>query len=665
MIIELTISRDKNTNKILSQASGYRPGDEVKERTAQVLKDFQINDSIRNRPYTEFNFMSLIDRMNVDQMSYNQYPGERSQDPAESWKSLAFRPIVRNKIITIAAHITATIIYPKIYAQNDRDEEDRDAAQVMRDIMEWVADQAGYEKTFLYSVISALVNPAALIHTEFAERYREIKVVKSKGKWEVKKVLDELFSGFQDTLVPPDELWISNIYEHDIQKQPNLIWRRVIDFATAKAKYGDRENWQYVRPGVQIMYADDVDLFYEEYDQSLRGELVEELIYFNRLGDLQIAFVNGVIMDDVNEPNPRQDKLYPFVKGGYELFDNGRFFYYKSLAFKLANDEEIINTAYRMVTDGTYLQIMPPAVVFGSDEISSAVIAPGVVTTLSNPDGKSSFQTVATNNNLTAGYNLIEKVEGSISESSSDVLQSGQATSGDQTAYEISKLESNARVMLGLFGKMIGFMVKDFGVLRVGDILQHMTVGQVDDILGSDTGKMKFKTFLLPEKTVEGKSKTRRIEFDLGLPDEISDKDLMNLSQEIDDKERENDDNVEIYKVNPTLFRNLKFKVTIQPEAMSPKSEALKKALNLEEYGLAIANPIVAQNPDNLAAVTRDLLFGSFEATRDNADKYMKMAPPQMGAPGMPQQPGTSKGIGAILNAEQGDQAFAQALAKK
>lgn len=663
MIIELTLARDEKTNKILGEASRYNPSKEVKERTSEVLRDFGLANTIKTKPYAEFNFNSLIDRMNLDQMSYNQYPGDRSQDPADAWRSLAFRPIVRNKIISIAAHITASIIYPKIYAQNDRDEEDRDAAQVMRDIIEWVSDQCDYDKTFLYSVLAALVNPAAIIHTEFAEKYREIKVTKADGTWDTKKVLDDLFSGFQDTLVPVDELWISNIYEHNIQKQPFLIWRKVIDYATAKAKYNDYEPFKYVKPGIQVLYAEDLDLFYEQYDQSMRGNLVEEIRYYNRFADLQLTFVNGILMEDVNQPNPRKDKLYPFVKGGYELFDDGRFFYYKSLAFKLANDEDIINTMYRMLTDGSYMQVMPPAVVFGDDEINSAVIAPGVVTTLSNADGRSSFQTIPTNNNLTAGYNLLEKVEASVNESSSDVLQQGQSPQGDQTAFEISKVEQNARVMLGLFGKMIGFMVKDFGKLRVGDILQHMTVGQVDELL-NDPQKLKFRTFLLPEKTVNGKSKTRRIEFDMNLPNEITDKDLMFMSQEIEDKERKMGSKVEIYKVNPELFRSLKFKCIIQPEAISPKSDALKKALNLEAYGLAIVNPIVAANPENQQAVTRDLLFSNFDQTKDDPERYMKPPVQPPAAAGPAAQTG-GQNIRGRMGAEMGQPSLEVAMLGK
>lgn len=642
MIIELTQQLDEKLQKKLVRQSEYNPSKKVKDRIQQIVKDYQVAYQIRQKPYTEFNNMSLIERMNLDQQSFNQYVEAQSMDPDEAWRSTAFRPIVRNKIITIAAHVTAAIMYPKVYAQNENDDEDRASAEVMRDLMEWAGEQSRYDRTFVYAVIGALVNPATIIHTEFAEKMRDIKEMKEDGSWTIKEVLDEVFSGFINSVVPVDELYIANPYEHDIQKQPFLLWRRVIDYSTARTKYGHMDNFKYVKPGVQFLYSDARDTFYEEWDQDLNQRLVEEIIYYNRSGDLQLALLNGAIMeDDPDSPNPRKDKMYPFSKSGYELIDDGKFFYYKSLAFKLAPDEQVLNTAYRMVADGTFLQVMPPAVVYGNEEINSSVIVPGRVTTIDNTENpNASFQTLSTNNNLTAGYNLLEKVEGSINESSADILQSGQAGGGDQTAFEISRLEQNARVMLGLFAKMIGFLVEDFGKLRMNDILQFLTIGDVEQI-ESPNGLLKFRTFLLPDRMVDGKNKTKKIKFDMDMPDDFTtEEDEMEMSKKIYLEEKSLGDKTKIYRVNPTLFRNLKFRCVVKPEALYPKSDALTKALNLEAYGLAIANPMA-----NAEAVTRDLLFGSFDKTKDDPDKYM--AQPQAGMDSM-------GGLGALANQSEG-----------
>jgi hypothetical protein len=537
--------------------------------------------------------------------------------------STAFRPIVRNKAMAIAAHVTASVIYPLIYAQNEQDKLDNDAATVMRDLTEWASEQSKYERVFISAVINALVYPVSILHTEYAEVMKKVKR-EVDGKIEEKEEVDEVMSGFQDRAINPLELYIANFYENDIQKQPFLIWRKVIDYSTAQTKYaGNKRFDKYVRPGVQYLYSNDDGNFYRLWDEELRGELVEEVIYYNRTADLQLVFVNGILISDVDQMNPREDKLYPFAKSGYELI-NEKFFYYKSLAFKLANDEEIVNTAYRMLTDGTYLQIMPPAVLFGANEINSAIIAPGMVTAISDPQPNASFQTIQTNNNLSSAFNLLQKVEGSISESSADNLQSGMAQGGGgQTAYEISRLEQNARVMLGIFGKMIGYLVQDFGKLRVSDVCQFLTVGEASEIISGDS-QLTFRKFVLPEKESKGKRRTRRIEFTSELPDEMTDEQVMEESMKVAKDEFEED--VEIFKVNPTLFRKLKFMIKVTAEAVLPKSDALKRAIQLEQYALAMANPLL-----NHEAITRDLLLASFDKTSGDVEKYMKKEQPQTG----------------------------------
>lgn len=593
--------------------------------------------------------------MNYDQRSWNAYVEGVSNDPADDWRSRAFRPIIRNKIITVAAQVAGSVIYPQIYAQNENQEEDQDAAMVMRDLLEWSNDQSnggiGYERTFLYAIINALVNPVSILYTEFAERYRTIKSINDDGKtWTEERVVDDVFSGFQDLIVPCDEIWIADIYEHYIQRQPYIIWRRVIDYETAKTKYGDNAIFQeYVKPGLQFLYVSEQNMFYQIYDQSIRNRLVEEVIYWNRSADLKLVFVNGILLDDPDQPNPRKDKRYPFAKTGYELIDEGRFFYYKSLPFKGQPDEEVVNTLYRMIIDGTYINIMPPAVIFGSEEVGSPVIAPGVVTTIdSTTNPNAAFETIKTSNNLGAGMNMLEKVESSISESTTSGMMGGSFP-GRMTAYEMSRLEANAKVVLDLFAMMVSFFVKDFGWLRVGDILQFLTVGDAMQIL-DDNDKVKFRNFILPQRTVDGKTKTRKIMFDMNMPHEnMGKQDMMDESYKLYQQEHDQyDEKTQIVKVNPTIFRTRKYSIKVEPEAVTPKTDAIIKAANLEEYQLAMANPLTDKE-----AITRDLLLGSYERTREEPDKYIQQQPSPLEQPNQqqPEQPLSPQGPQGALGA--------------
>lgn len=616
MILELELTKDKKGNIVNERAANYVPSEAVRNRTGQVLQDFTLAYSVRHRPFTEFNDVSLTERLNIDRQSFNQFVWTEPRTAAEAWKSRAFRPIVRNKVITIAAQVTASLLFPKIYAENDNSEEEKDAEQVMRDLFEWAAEQSKYDRTFIDVVLAALVDPIAIINTEYCQKFREIKEITGINKWTKKKILDEIFSGFRDMVIPCEDIFIPNFYENDIQKQGFVIHRTVISYEQAKELYGDYENFQYVEPEIQFLYVAEQDQFYRVYDQNLVGRLVEKCVYYNHLADLKLTFINGILMDDVDNPNPRKDKLYPFATTGYEKF-NARSFYYKSLVFKMGPDEEVINTLYRMIIDGTYVNIMPPSVIFGSEQLSSDVIAPGKVTTVNNPQPNSSWQTLPTNNNLAAGHQMLEKVEQSATETSVSNLSAGQALGGRQTAYYISALEQNAKTMLGLFVHMIGNLVQDFGYLRVNDILQYLTVGQAMDILNPN-GRLKFHNFLIRDKNIGGINKSRRIRFDGNIPSMLPKEEIRDMQFGLMHQQKELNDNTEIMIVNPGIFRSLKYHLKIEPEALLPKSDATQKALMLEQYAMGKQDPNLNQK-----SMTRELFLGAYDKTKDDPDRFM------------------------------------------
>ena len=645
------LSLDFNKEKeVLNQISPYKPNLEENKVRQAIVDHFRLSDVIMRKPRRKFNDLSVITRMQVDQMAFNTYQENNGEslagDEINEWKSKAMRPIVRNKVVSIAAHATAQLIFPKVFAYDKAtNDDDQKGAQVMEDLMEWAADQSNYLKTNLYATIASLVNPASIVFTEYANTYQRFKTEKGDNGWKWEQRLDEDSSGFQDTVVPVDELYISNFYEHNIQKQDWLIWRRVQSYSQMESKYFEYPNFKYVKAGVQLIYNDANQTFYEVYDANMRQEMCEEIIYWNRAKDLKIIMVNGVMLTDYDNPNPRQDKLYPFVKFGYELIDEGKCFYYKSLAFKMQQDANIINTLYPMIIDGTYLSLMPPMVNRGSEAIGSEVIVPGAVTTLSNPE--SNLEAIQVSQNLAAGMNTLMKVEESIGESSEKPLQIG----AKPTAYAIAAETKEQQVILGLFIQMMVQFIKDYGRLRLGDIFQYLTIGEVSDIEGSENAPLVYKTFMLHDKNEGGKMKTKKIQFDASLPTEaITKKKKLDLSYETLEKQGGIDSNTSLYRVSPELFRNRKFTLKINPQSMTPLTEEAERAFGLELYDRAIANPIADQEQ-----IFRDFLLGQNPISKKDPDKYVakQQSQPQMpqlqGMQGMPQQ-GQPQGIQPQLN---------------
>lgn len=603
--------------------SMYTPSQEVSDLTAKIKQDYGIGYNNLHRSYEEFSHRNVIEEMNAGQKIFNSYIPPRSEDPDESWRAQTVRPLARNKMISIAAHVTANLIYPSLFAQNEKDEEDAMAAKVMSDIMEWVQERADYDRVFLFSVISMLCNPVVVMEVNFVKAVIKARKMTEEGS-SIQEVLDELNSGIKLGIVPTDELLIANVREFNIQKQRFLIRKRYIDFDEAKSLYGDHPNFQYVQPGVRSVYSTEDGSFYDVRDTD-NPTLIEEATYLNRREDMEIPFINGIYLgnDDVND-NPMKHRrtvlledgdiatipVYKFAKSGYEPIDEMRFYYFKSAASKLGPDQDLIDTLYNMVIDGTFLSVMPPVNVFGSEEQDASVVYPGAVNYFSH-EAKTEVMNIG--QNIAAGMNTINMVESSMSQSSQDDTRMGISSSGSQTAFEISRMEQNAAVQLGLFGKMIGFLVRDLSELIIDDIIMHLTVAQMNELTGGEV-RMKYNAFLIKERSEGGSKNKKKIEFTdemMGNVD-VRKKQLELLKRETDD--------TRIVLVNPYQFARMKYMVSVQADAVIGKSKFTQKSLNLEAYDRMIQNPMIDQQ-----AVTRDFLVETF--AEGETEKYMNKQP--------------------------------------
>src|SRR3990172_5433102 len=139
----------------------------------------------------------------------------------------------------------------------------------------------------MYWVIGMLVFPASFIYEGYTDFKREIKDIQPDGSFELKEVTDDVFSGFQSITIPCEEIYIPDAYTHDIQKQSCVIWKRIIPYASAMIKYGTNPNFKYVQSGIRYFYNND-NRIYEQQESSFEEYNVEEVVYYNRVSDLEL-----------------------------------------------------------------------------------------------------------------------------------------------------------------------------------------------------------------------------------------------------------------------------------------------------------------------------------------------------------------------------------------
>lgn len=626
--------------------SGYQPSKDVQDLTCKVQKDFSSGVEILTKPYVELNDLSVIDRMNRDQRTFNAFVDESIEDPAEAWKWRGTRSKARNKAIAMHAQLTAGYIIPMFMAQNDSNEEDMEFSDVMRDISEWMVNNSNYKSSFLMATMGMLVNPVTYMGAEYAQVFQTIKEKTAKG-YDTKEVLDEVLSGFQAPVYSADQILITNAYEQNIQKQRSIIKRRYIDFNEAEAKYGEHENWQFVTPGIKSIYSESEGLFYDVKDDE-HPFLVEEATYINRRDDTEVCFISGIYMGKDNvDFNPirhrdnRNAPKYNIVPFGYQRI-NEHFFYYKSLMNAQYWDNQLLDAQYEVGMNRAFLDTNMPIAISGATGVDSDVTFPGAVTSFADKDVVARpLLPQADLGKMFSGMSIVEK---SMDESSVSDTSGGQIPQGDVKATTINVAERNAKILLAGVGKTLAESIVQMGGLMADIAVQHLTVPQVEEIVG-DSSKLKYRSFILKDKVVDGKNVSKVLRFDESLlGSTMSEKEKRDGGLQLLEESGYPDGEKDIYRINPELFSRMKYLTTVEPERMFPKNEEFKQAMYSNIYAQMSQNPHVS-----LEALTRKTLY---QYLRGETEDVMQKPPvPVPGADPVEQDKGNPAGNMATMKA--------------
>lgn len=608
------LKRDEEGN-ILNEVSTWKPDDATKERIAMVQRDFQIGRDNLNRPYIELNNFNPVEAYNKFHLMFIGYVPPRSGDPDNSWRSNVVRPITMNKSQTFISHSVANILAPKVFAWNNDDEEDKATAEVLELMVDWTVENSQYIKNFIDSATAVMYSPVSITRLGYQKAVREEIDVEGVKK----TIVDDIYTGFYCYNVPLPNFLISNPYESNVQKQRFVIENDYIDFWEAAAIYSENENFKYVEPGISTVFDPLTNTFYQVNPQVQLGHLVNRVQYWNHALDLMVVFLNGIPVTDVNNQNPRADKRYPYVRLIFEQLDEGRFFWGRPLAQKLWHDERYLNALYSASLDMVLLNVTPAMKQSGREQLSASAFAPGAMNQVSPG---TEIDVLYQPKDFGVAFNAINMLEKNLSESSSDNLQSGNAGNKSMTARETVILQQNAERMMSNFTRNQMSMVEEFGNLLIGDILQHLTVGELDEL----TNNLNYKTILIKEKNVKGKNLSTTIRFTADQPQDQQIRALQ-LLDEIQQKNQ----NSTIYEVNAELIRSIKYKCYVSADTYKKNNKDLQKAMALEYYTLMSANPTIDQ-----AYLTKRLTDEFYPGEADKFVAAQPQMPPQIpGAPGM------------------------------
>lgn len=630
---------DGNGKKL--SVSAYNPPEEIKKLFAQVQTDYSVAWRLQHRTFDEFDSMSLLDRSRLDQETFGAYVGAVIEPISKQWRWKGRKNTARNKIIGILAHLISGMLFPYCYAYNTDDEEDETSAKVMRILIEDHLRKADYEMKFLYMCTSALVNPAVHVEIEYVEAIQRIKEKIGDGSYKITEVVDEFLSGIGLNLIPIDQILPADFYTHDVQRQPNYSRVRRISWDEARGIYGNGkfmldgvDQFDFVQAGmtrIMLTGQENQTLYDIEWTEA-DANYVQEITLQYRPEDLEVTFVGGVFMGnytDVYNSNPFKHRritmigdeyksipIYPYAKTGFEPLDpTGRFYYYKSAAFKEFWDDASVNKAYQLAQDGMALDVIKPLFLSGVTKIDQSVMVPGA--TIAMPPG-ATVTPYSLSPNLAAALNILTVNKEDMSESTQDQSQSGITKSG-VTATASVKAEQQAQIILGVFGTMIADLIRQIGELTIDCIIQHTTVGEIDATI-PDALNMKYKTILSKGKD-NGKDVTNKIQFDSSMIGQnLSKEKADQLEWDMFYKAGGLDSKTIHYKVNPYKFARTQFNVYIDPSQIISRSMGTDQLRKDRAFNL-LMDPRVQPYINPQAVVDKFVLE---EYSDGNPDEFKK-----------------------------------------
>ena len=618
--------------------SSYSPPEQVIKLFSRVQSDFLRSWRLQHRPFREFDGFSLLERTLKDQQTFGAYVGAVQEPKHKQWRWKGRKNTARNKVIGILAHVISGMLFPYCYAYNNEDEEDKLTAQVMRILIEDHLKKANYELKFLFMMTSALVNPAVLVEVEYVEAMQRIKQRLSDGSYKIVEAVDELLSGINLNLIPIDQLLLADFFTFDLQRQPNLIRVRRISWDEARKIYSGKhfidgvDQFDFVQAGKTrvLMAGQEHQVLYDIEWTEADANYVQEITAYYRPEDLQVTFVGGVFMGDekdIYNSNPFEHRrmtcindewlsipVYPFAKTGFEPLDpNGRFAYYKSACFKEFWDAAAQDRMHQLAYDGTYLDVIKPIFMQGLAKIDGTVMVPGA--TIGMPLG-SSVTPYSLGPNVISALQMMKTEQEDLSESTQDKIMSGVTSTGI-TAYATAKAEQNAKTIMGVFSIMIVDLIKQIGELTMDCVIQHETVGDVDDSV-PEALQVKYKKFLIRGKE-GGKDITQKIEFTTPVK-ELSKEDARKLEWDMFDKAGGIDSDQRNYKVNPYKFARHKFSLYIDPDQITSKSMGTDQ-LKKDRAFQMLTNPMVLPFVD-LEAVANKFVIEEY--SEGDPDEFKK-----------------------------------------
>ena len=293
-------------------------------------------------------------------------------------------------------------------------------------------------------------------------------------KWDTK--IKKLYAECETNILSGTSVYLGNIREFFIEKQPFIFIRDEIPYSEARMIYGDWDRFEYVpKTVVSIDPATSEYVDYRDFSIVETSEnMVEVIKYQDPHNNEFMITLNGVMMLPIKFPLTAVSPsgMYTVAKGDAEVIS--KFFAYsKSIPAKTKVDQEVLDEITKMVLLKMKKSFMPPVANNTGRVLSRKIFLPGKIVDGVNPN---SIQEIGTNTGPTAAeFNTFQLIKQMANEKSIDPVFAGES-GGEQTASEAIQRKQQQMMKLGQTVVGIIELERRLVELRIHNILANWTL---------------------------------------------------------------------------------------------------------------------------------------------------------------------------------------------
>lgn len=330
--------------------------------------------------------------------------------------------------------------------------------------------------------------------------YSNLKV--DEIKWKTKK--KRKIIGAQSNLIPGTGVYLGNVKQFFMKRQPFAFTRDYIPYTEAKAKYGGYDRFKFVPQRVVRVMSDDGSVVRGWTLEECEENFVEVLKYYDPYANEYQLMLNDVMMLPVGFPLTviSPSGVIPIAKGDIEPISEF-FAYSKSYPAKTKVAQEILDDTIRTMVLRLRQMMEPPKANNTGTVLSRKIFYPGNITDDLNP---ALLQDIIPNNQIGAGeFQVFGMIKQIVNEMTMNPIMSGQNPGGKQTATQVLQEKQQSLMKLGYAIYGILAFERDLTWLRIYNLLANLTK-PIDERIDEVTEELTevYSTMTIKEKDEQG-----------------------------------------------------------------------------------------------------------------------------------------------------------------